>query len=153
MVGRPEIGDQLRLGSGGDAVEHVHLEPLLASDHRRQQAHRPGPGDQHASRFPGAAARADGEGVVPGLGHHAGGLQQHAQQAQAGIDLHCEVGLERVALGAIAVDLLDAVLGVEAVSAHVPLTAGAGLAGDGIGPADDADHQVALRQARPLGRA
>ena len=51
-----------------------------------------------------------------------------------------------------AVALLDAALGVLAVAAHVPLADGAVGARHRVGPADDADDQVAALQVRVGGR-
>ncbi len=86
--------------------------------------------------------------VLPGLGHHGGGLHQHAELAQRGVDLDRVVGLDDPLLAAVAVQLLDAALGVLAVAAHVELAPGAGAAGHGVGPADHAHHQVAGGEAR-----
>ena len=67
------------------------------------------------------------------------------------VDLHGVFGLDPPALGHVAVDLFDAALGVLAVAAHVPLAHRAVRAWDGVGAADDADHEIALRE--PTGRA
>ena len=48
--------------------------------------------------------------------------------------------------------LLDAALGVPAVAAEVELAARARRARHGVGPADDADHEVAGREAAAVGR-
>ena len=45
----------------------------------------------------------DAVDLLPGLGHHAGRLEQHAQRAERGVDLHDEVGVDAVALRAVAV--------------------------------------------------
>jgi hypothetical protein len=45
-------------------------------------------------------------------------------------------------LGAVAVQFLDAVLGVLAVVAHVPFAGRTGHAWNGIGMAHDPDHQI-----------
>ena len=90
---------------------------------------------------PGGPA-ADLLDVVPGLGHHGGRLEQHAEGAEGGIHRDQVVGVDAVALAGVAVPGLDAPLGVLAVGAHVPVTGRAGRAGNGVGPADDADDQV-----------
>ena len=78
-------------------------------------------------------APADALGVVPGLGEDAGRLEQHAKDAQIGVDLDGEFRLDAEALGAVAVPLLDAALGVAPVAAHVPFALGAGEHGSGSG--------------------
>ena len=75
------------------------------------------------------------------------GSEQHAEEPERRVDPHRVLGLDPPALGHEAVDLLDAALGVLAVAAHVPLADGAVRARDGVGPAHDADDQVALLQA------
>src|SRR5262249_1048566 len=55
------------------------------------------------------------------------------------------------AVGAVAVPPLDAALGVAAVAAHVPLSGRARDAPHGIGPAHDADDEIAGREAATLG--
>ena len=95
------------------------------------------------------ARPADAVDLLPGLGHHAGGLEEHAEPAQSGVDLDHEVGLDPVALRAVAVALLDPALGVLAVVAEIPLAHGAVGAGHRVGPADDPDHQVAGRHRGP----
>jgi hypothetical protein len=56
-------------------------------------------------------------------------------------------------LGAEAVEPHEPVLGEAAVAAEVPLSGGAGGTGLRVGPPDDADDQVALRQpVRAAGR-
>src|SRR6185312_14110070 len=55
-------------------------------------------------------------------------------------------------LGAIAVALFDAALGVEPVAAHVPFADGAGRTWHRIGTAHDADHEIAARKAAALRR-
>ena len=96
--------------------------------------------------------------MVPGFRDHAGRLQQHRVEPERGIDLHGEFRLDAPALGAEAVQPLDAVLGVLPVAAHVPLAGRAGRAGDRIGMAHDADDVIAaladrnpsaLRRTRP----
>ena len=68
------------------------------------------------------------------------------------IDLDREFRLDAEALGAVAVPLLDAALGVAAVAAHVPFAGGAGRAGLRVGPAHDADDEVAGRDLAIRGR-
>src|SRR5262249_5594759 len=53
--------------------------------------------------------------------------------------------------GAVAVPLLDAALGVAPVAAHVPLSGRARDARHGIGPAHDADDEIAGCEAATLG--
>jgi hypothetical protein len=83
--------------------------------------------------------------VIPRLGQDAGRLQQHAQDIQSGIDLDHEFRLDAKTLGAVAVPLLDAALGVAAIAAHVPFADGTGRARLRVGAADDTDHEVAGR--------
>jgi hypothetical protein len=53
------------------------------------------------------------------------------------------VRVDAITLPHEAVQLLDAMLAVAAVAAHVPLPGRAALARDGVGLADDADREVA----------
>ena len=89
--------------------------------------------------------------VVPGLRDDGGGFEQHAEGPERGIDRHQVLGMNAVTLGGIAVPGLDPPLGVPAVGAHVPVPGRAGRAGNRIGPADDADHQVPGAESRPRG--
>ena len=65
----------------------------------------------------------------------------------AGIERDQEIRLDAELLGAVAVALLDAALGIAAVAAHVPFAGGAGRARHRIGPPHDADHQIAALEA------
>src|SRR2546429_8308116 len=85
--------------------------------------------------------------MIPRLGDDARRLEQHAENAERRIDLHGELGRDAEALRTEAVALLDAMLGVEPVAAHVPLAIGASRAGDRIGLAHDADEVIANRKA------
>ena len=67
------------------------------------------------------------------------------------VELHERIGLRPVPLPHEPVERLDAVLGVLAVPAEVPLAGGAAVARYGIRPPHDADDIVALRQAGPIG--
>ena len=60
-----------------------------------------------------------------------------------GIDFDKEIGLDAEIFGTVAVALLDAAFGVAAVAAHVPLAGGAGRTRHGIGPAHNADNEIA----------
>ena len=85
--------------------------------------------------------------VFPCLGDDTRGLHQHADAIESGIDLDRVLRTDPVAIGRVAVPSVDAALGVTAVAAHVPLTDRAVRARDRIGPAHDADDQIAGRQA------
>ena len=63
------------------------------------------------------------------------------------VELDREIMLDAELLGAIAVALLDAALGILSVAAHVPFAGGACRTGHRIGPAHDADHEIAGRKA------
>ena len=71
---------------------------------------------------------------------------------ERGVDLHGEVGMDAVVLGAVAVVALDAALGVLAVVAEVPLAHRAVPARHRVGAPDDADHEVARRHRGAGGR-
>ena len=144
-----EVGLDALLG----AVEHVHLEVALPAHEGGQQPDRPGPGDQHALVHR-ARARGDAVDLLPRLGEDARRLGEHAEVAELVRDRDSEVLLDGHELGAVAVEPLDAALGVLAVAAHVPLALGAAGARDGVGPADDARHELALLEtsARPPSR-
>src|SRR5690242_8158866 len=120
-----------------------------AALHRHQGGEEPdraGAGDEGMARLPGSAV-ADSIDLLPGLGDDAGWLKKDTQDAEGGIDLDRELGLEAKPLRAIAVALLDAAFGVEAVAAHIPFALAAAEAGNGIGPADDADDEIADAEA------
>jgi hypothetical protein len=82
--------------------------------------------------------------VIPGLGHDAGRLEQDCALAELRVDRDHELRLRAVTLGGEAVQALDAVLGVAAVLAHVPLAARAARARHGIRVAHDRAYRVAL---------
>ena len=66
--------------------------------------------------------------------------------------LTSEIGLDAEELGAVAVALLDAAFGVEAVAAHVPLVDGARGTRNRIRPPYDADDMIAGVHAATGGR-
>ena len=144
---RAEIADQRRLRPVLGAVENVDLVAALHAHHRGQQADRAGAGHQQPPRLPGVEAPADALDVVPRLGDDAGRLQQNAELAERRVDLDGEARLDAKALGAEAVQALDAAFGVAAVAAHVPFAGGAGGAGHRVGPPHDADDVVAGGEA------
>src|SRR5262249_23664136 len=100
--------------------------------------------------LPCARAVSDALDVVPGLCEDAGGLQQHAENAQFRIDLDGEFRLDAEAFGAVAVPLLDAAFGVAPVAAHVPLADGTGNARHRIRPAHDPDDEIAGHESAPV---
>ena len=111
----------------------------------------PRAGDQRAlGGEPGAAA--DPIDVIPGLGEDRRRFHQHADLIEARVELDRVVALDRPALGAVPVDLLDSALGIEAVAAHVELAVGAGSAGLWVWTPDDAHNEVALGEAASLRR-
>ncbi len=110
-----------------------------------------GPAPVMSTRARRAAQAPDAVGVVPGLRHHAGRLDQDAEQAESGVDLHGIVGVDAELLRAEAVQSLDAVFGVLAVLAHVPFAGRARHAGDGIAMPHHADDVIAGHKAG-LGR-
>src|SRR6185503_14501260 len=138
---------QLRLRSVIVAVEHVHLEPHLRADQRREQTDRPRAGDERDARFPRRRALANAAHMLPGLGNNAGRLHQHAEHAERWVELDQEVRFDAEILRAVAVTFLDAALGVLAVAAHVPDAGGAGWARHGIWSAHDAGDEVARLEA------
>src|SRR6185312_8014968 len=124
----------------------------LRTEQRRQKPDRPGAGDERDVRLPGSAAPADALDMFPGLGDDARRLEQHAEQAERGVELDGKVVLDAELLGAIAVALFDAALGVEPVAAHVPFADGAGRTRHRIGTAHDSDHEIAARKPAALRR-
>ena len=128
-------------------IDDVHLEPALRPHQRREKTDRAGAGDHQRVRLPGARAAADALGVIPRLRHHARRLGQHAGNAERRVDLDEKFRLDAKKLGAEAVALLDAALGVAAVAAHVPFAGGASGARHRIRPAYDADDDIASRHA------
>ena len=137
-----ERAHRLRLHALGGAVEHVHLEVALLAHERGQQPDRAGAGHEHAL-VDRARARGDPVDLLPGLGEDARRLGEHAERAELVGDRDREVLLDGHELRAVAVERLDAPLGVLAVAAHVPLALGAAGAGHRIGPADDARDELA----------
>ena len=142
VVAAAEGLHRLRLRSLGGAVEHVELEPALRAHQRAEQADRAGADDER-SLVRRAGARADAVDLLPGLGEDAGGFGEDPERAELVGDRNREVRLERHELGAVAVEGLDAALGVLPVAAHVPLALGAADARHRVGSADDAGHQLA----------
>ena len=108
---------------------------------RGQQADGTGPGDDDVLGVP-VGPPADAVDLLPGLGHHAGGLQEHPQGAETRVDLDGVFGMDAVALRAVPVVALDAALGVLAVVAEVPFAHRAVPARHGVGAPDDAHDQV-----------
>ncbi|PYR66169.1 MAG: hypothetical protein DMF88_17160, partial [Acidobacteria bacterium] len=102
-------------------VVDVHVEPLLRADERREQADGTGARNQRALRRPGARSPADLFRVIPGLGDDARRLEEHAEVAERGIDLHREAGLDAKAIRGVAVTLLDPSFCIPAIRAHIPL--------------------------------
>ena len=147
VVSGAEGTNQIRLDAFAHAVQHVHFEPALRTDERRQQSDRAGAGDQRHTRLPRRGTGADAHDLLPGLGDDARRLQQHAECVEPGINGDQEIRLDTKLLRAIAVALLDTAFGVLAVAAHVPFAGRAGRARHRIGPPHDADHQVAVFDA------
>ena len=140
-VGCAEPPDHFRLPALGDPVEHEGLMAALDGEQRGQQPDRAGSGDQHRLRCPGGAV-ADPFDVVPGLGHDGGGFQEHAEDAECGINRDQVFGMDPVALGRVSVTAGDAALGVLAIDTHVPLPCCACRAGHRVAASDDADDQI-----------
>ena len=80
------------------------------------------------------------------------GSSSTPSRPSAGSSLTANSRLDAELLGAVAVALLDAALGVEAVAAHVPFADGAGRTRHRIGTAHDADDEIAAREAAALRR-
>ena len=99
-------------------------------------ATRPGPG------FRGGAQDQPVD-LLPGLGHDAARLGEHAQVAELVRDCDREPRADPPAGGAVPVQALDPALGVAAVHAEVRLAGRAGRAGHRVRAADDPGHQVA----------
>ena len=132
------------------AVVDMHVAAALHADQRGEQADRAGAGDEQrgaAAHLRAATARSTWSHA---LATTLVGSSSTRVEAERGIDLDGELRRDAPALGAEAVQSLDAVLGVEPVAAHVPLAGRAGRAGDRIGMAHDADHVIAGREAAIL---
>ena len=89
----------------------------------------------------------DALGLIPGFGDDAGRLDQDAVDAERRIELDQKVRLDAEKIRAVAIALLDAALGVAAVLAHVPFADGAIGTRHRIGPAHDADDEIAGLEA------
>ena len=123
----------------------MDLQAALDGQQGGEQADGAGPDDQDDLGVPDRPG-GDPFDVVPGLGDHARRLEQHPGPFQGRVELDHVAGADAVALAQEPVQLLDAVFGVAAVMAHVPLAGGATQARLGVGLADDANHQVARPQ-------
>src|SRR5579863_9975799 len=142
-----ELADKLPLAAPVVMIEHVHIEPALRADQCGEKTDRAGAGDQEPHRRPSARTGADALGMIPGLGDDAGRLDQHAVEAERGIELDQKVRLDTEKIRAVAVALLDAALGVAAVAAHIPFADGATRTRHRIGPAHDTDDKIARFEA------
>ena len=78
MVSRPQRGHELGPGTRDGAVQHVHLEAVLRTDQRREQADGSGARDEHIARFP-EGPLPDCLYLLPGLGDYCGGLEQDVE--------------------------------------------------------------------------
>jgi hypothetical protein len=81
------------------------------------------------------------------LGHDARRLDENGELAELLGNGHGSVGRKDVPLGGEPVELLDSVLGIAAVAAHVPLPDSTGGARHRIGPPHDAHDEVSRREA------
>src|SRR4051812_10636402 len=91
--------------------------------------------------------------MLPRLREDARRLEEHAGEAEHGTHLHREAGGRAPALGAEAIRLLDAALGIEAIPAHVPFAERAVRARHRIRMAHDAGDRVADGKVGSLRRA
>ena len=146
VIRRAQLPDQGRFRPRRHPVQDVDVGSVLHPDQGSQQPDGPGSHHQDCGRIP-EGPPADGGDMLPRLGRHGGGLQQHPQRAQALIHPHRVVRLDPPALRHEPVDLLDAAFGVAAVGTHVPLADRAVRAGHRIGPADDPHHVLTDRKA------
>ena len=154
VVGRAERRDQGRLGPGRDPVEDVHLVAALAAEQGGEHADRARPGDERypaGPRFRGGAQDQPVD-LLPGLGHDAARLGEHAQVAELIRESDREPRADPPAGGAVPVQALDPALGVAAVHAEVRPTGRAGRAGHRVRAADHPGHQVAGLDRRVRGR-
>ena len=152
MMRGAEIADQSGLGSVGVAVEHMHIEIALPAHQCGQQADRTRAGDEQSAGRPRLRTAAHPFDMVPGLGDDAGGLHQHAGEAEIAIDRDCEIGFDPKPFGAEAVPLLDAALGKAAVAAHVPFAGRTGRTRQRIGTPHDTDNRIADGEPAALRR-
>ena len=87
---RPTSG----LGPSVTRSSDVDLQSALHAEQRGEQPDRARPGDQDRARLePGP--RADPLDLVPCLGHHAGGLHQHADPGEGRVDFDRVAGPTR----------------------------------------------------------
>jgi hypothetical protein len=85
--------------------------------------------------------------MVPGLGDDAGWLQKDANVAKRRSERDREFWLDTKSLDAVTIAMLDAALGIEAVTAHVPFAAGTRGAWNRIRPPNNTDHEIANTDA------
>lgn len=145
VVGRAQSTYDLGLGARLGSVQNVNFQPELLAQHGAEQADRPRSRHQHGFRLP-EGAPAHGKNMLPSLYNNRRRLKQHAEDRQRRINLDCVFGLDPSTLQHVTVDSLDAPLRILTVAACVPLAHRTVRAGDGIGAADDAHHQIALFQ-------
>ena len=148
VVGGAEGTRLPRLGTVRHLVHHVDVEATLRSQEGSEEADRTGPQDQGPSPRP--AHRVVEQ--LPGLRHHAGGLEQHTGQAQVGVHPHGVLRLEPEPFGTEPVPAEDAALGETPVLTEVELTHGTKRAGNRVGTPHDTHDEITRYGGRPGGR-
>ena len=125
-------------------IEHVHVEPALRAHQRGKKTNRAGASHQAASSASRTAS--DGRCVrcdpMPWRQHSSARAILRRSRA-AGSTLTRKSGSIRKNSEPKSVSLLDAALGVAAVATHIPFADGTGRTGNRVGPAHNADNDVA----------
>src|SRR5665811_849973 len=125
----------------------MDLEPPLDAQECRKQSDGTGTRDNgHLGVEEGATT--DPVDLLPRLGHDRRRFEEDPDISQPRVETHQTLRIGPPTVTGESVQTFDAVLGVFAVSAHVPLAPGARRAGHRIRPADDPHDQITRRNAR-----
>src|ERR1041385_3587883 len=152
MISSAQRAHEVWLGPGFGPIKDVEVAAALMRQQRSQEPDRPGSGHQHASRLPPRSTQPDPLDLIPGFRHDARGLQKDTAFVKSRIEVDDEIRFDSKAVGGITITTLDASLGVETVSAHVPFTTCAGGAWNRIGSPDDPHHEISRKQFADGGR-
>src|SRR6185437_9053663 len=147
VIPRAEIFDEITFPAGLREVDDVHLVAALDAEQACHQPDRPGAGDQRPAPLEERAPR-DLVDLVPGLSQNRRWLQQNAEFAELREDGHGEIRLHAPVFASVPMQADDPALAEAVVPAHVPFPCGTCGARYRIRPADDADDEIAGREAR-----
>jgi hypothetical protein len=146
MVQGTQSAHEVRLEAGINPIKNVNVQSPLHSEQCREQADWTSTRHKHSPWFPkGAPAyRVD---LLPRLCDDGRRFEQNAEKPERTVNFHCVFRLDSPTFRHESVNLFDAPLSVLAVAAHVPFTHRAVGARNGVGTANDADHQITLLES------